>query len=307
MKGFLAILVVAAAAALPAPAAAQTGLVGEVFVLGPLDEVSASCNIAGTSVITYRDTGLALGPYSGTYDETGTIHLGPQVGPPFNVFPFGPLADVNISFTIASPAGFVVGTKELLPQPAFAFGMCREQPAPQRLVCACGAWSLSYDAFIDSPLGTFRDEGFSDLFLQDVTTPFLPANSFEEVFMSQTLTPLISTPGQTTGGGQILGTSPGVTFGFNAHSDGRGTWGHCDVVDHFAGEHLSCTDVDTYVQSGNEVHAFGDATHDGVATRYHLHAVDNAESGIGTDVFGLQTQSGFAREGVLTQGDVQVH
>ena len=98
-----------------------------------------------------------------------------------------------------------------------------------------------------------------------------------------------------------------MPVGFEARSENGLLQGTCDVVDHFTGEQVRCLAVDTYPQVGNDVHIFGDALHGDDETRYHLHAIDNTESGIGTDVFGLQTQSGFAREGLLTEGNVQVH
>ncbi len=40
---------------------------------------------------------------------------------------------------------------------------------------------------------------------------------------------------------------------------------------------------------------------------FRLHVVDNGESGIGRDVFEFETEDGYVRAGVLTEGDIQVH
>jgi hypothetical protein len=52
--------------------------------------------------------------------------------------------------------------------------------------------------------------------------------------------------------------------------------------------------------------AYGNATDDGVATTYVIHAVDNADPGKGADTFSIQTASGYDASGTLTAGSVQV-
>jgi hypothetical protein len=316
------LFVVVAAAALagttPARADAQASLTGESFLGGtffgeePVD-VQATCNPEGVSTIKYSTPGLAFGPYPGTYFETGTVQIGPQDLPRFiSGFQVGPLVHVEARFKIFSALGFVTGTKSLLADPDDAFGACYEISESERFisVCACGRFSLSYDAVIATELGLFRDEGKSGFILEDVNVSgFRPTNLFNEAFESDRLTPLASTPGLATGGGQILSTSPGVTFGFEARSDGQTTQGHCEVVDHRSDTKIVCLDVDTYVQTGNGAIFFGDALINGEPERYRIEVVDNGESGIAKDFFGIVVLSDipYVAEGVLTEGDIEVH
>jgi hypothetical protein len=312
----LVVAVAALAGALPAQADAQASLNGEAFLGGTFFgqeavEVQATCNPEGVSTINYSTSGVAFGPYFGTYTETGTVKIGPhELERFFSGFQAGPLIHVEARFKIFSASGFVTGTKSLLADPDDAVGACYDVTESERfvLLCACGRFSLSYDAVISSELGLFRDEGKSGFVLEDVTV-FGPFNSFNESFVSDQLTPLESTPGLATGGGQILSTSPGVTFGFEARSDGETTGGHCDVVDHTTGDHIVCLDVDTYVQTGNEALFYGDALVNGEQERYRIEVIDNGESGIAQDFFGIVvlTEVPYVREGILTEGDIEVH
>lgn len=116
-----------------------------------------------------------------------------------------------------------------------------------------------------------------------------------------------STPGQVTGGGQILVGTTSVTFGFTAKSDSKGPKGECVVVERDPKRLIKCFDVTALVQSGNEATIYGNATDNGVATTYVIHVADNGESGRGTDTFSIITASGYAASGTLTSGNIQTH
>ena len=115
-----------------------------------------------------------------------------------------------------------------------------------------------------------------------------------------------STPGQVTGGGQILVGTDSVTFGFTAKSD-RGLKGECTVVDHDTKRMIKCLDVTALVQSGNQATIYGHATSNGVATTYVIHVADNGDPGRGVDTFSIVTGSGYSASGTLTGGNIQVH
>src|SRR5438093_5863006 len=71
--------------ALGAPAAwAALGpsLSGETFSQDVPVEVTRTCDPNGSSTITFAAQGTALGPFPGTFAETGTLTLGPQNQPP---------------------------------------------------------------------------------------------------------------------------------------------------------------------------------------------------------------------------------
>jgi hypothetical protein len=120
-----------------------------------------------------------------------------------------------------------------------------------------------------------------------------------------------STPGQTTGGGQILNAAGDdkIAFGFNAKSDGGTVKGNCTLVDPSAERNLKikCLDVSTLVQGGTHATFFGRAEVNGEATRYRIDVDDNGEPGAGRDTFKISTDSGYTASGVLTNGNVQIH
>jgi len=175
-------------------------LTGETLSsLGPeTTSTSFNCDPQGTSTFTYQTSGVAAGPYPGTYSETGTVTLGPQVipgGPPT-----GFLINWTASFTITSPAGTVTGTKTLSPlapgQSPPAIGACTtggQTFGAQRSANTFGsAQSLAYTATITLPGGEpFADSGTSKASMND--TPATPqANNFFETYTSErvTTTPL---------------------------------------------------------------------------------------------------------------------
>jgi hypothetical protein len=116
-----------------------------------------------------------------------------------------------------------------------------------------------------------------------------------------------TTPGQVTGGGQVVVAGDLVTFGFTAKSDAKGRKGECTVIDHDAKRMIKCLDVTALVQVGNEAWIYGDATDNGAATTYVVHVVDKGEPGTGRDTFSILTASGYSASGTLTGGNVQAH
>ncbi len=63
------------------------------------------------------------------------------------------------------------------------------------------------------------------------------------------------------------------------------------------------------MQTGNGAVFYGDALINGESERYRIEVVDNGESGIARDFFGLVvlTEIPYVREGILTEGDIEVH
>lgn len=117
-----------------------------------------------------------------------------------------------------------------------------------------------------------------------------------------------STPGQVTGGGQILmPPSDRVTFGFNAQSDGTTTTGNCNVIDHEKGIHIKCTDVTNVVVVGQHATFFGTAEQNGTSTDFRIDVDDLATPGNGLDTFKVQTGAGYVAGGTLTSGNIVIH
>ena len=143
------------------------GLQGPVCVpsVGEVEITSFNCttrNDAGTA--SYKVTGVAAGPYPGTFEETGTIVFAPGIANPLApedpAPPFGqPVTQFTAKFTIDSPAGQVTGTKKLSVDPASA-GECF-QGGNEEVIDSIAFLKGTYEALIKTPAGTFRDEGIT--------------------------------------------------------------------------------------------------------------------------------------------------
>jgi hypothetical protein len=120
-----------------------------------------------------------------------------------------------------------------------------------------------------------------------------------------------STPGQVTGGGQVLTPQDNekVAFGFTAKSTPNGLIGNCSVVDIAPTRNvkIKCTSVTSLVVSGNHAAIYGEATINGAATTYRIEVTDSGEPGTGADTFTILTGSGYSAGGYLDSGNVQVH
>jgi hypothetical protein len=93
-----------------------------------------TCDAAGFSVIPVHWSGLAFGPYPGTFSEDGTITLGPQsqLGAGMFGFALGDVIAFDVNFEIDSPVGIVTGTKHLAaPLPANPFPIVGDTQGPQ--------------------------------------------------------------------------------------------------------------------------------------------------------------------------------
>lgn len=162
-----------AAADEPPPPAGPT-LQGENLVAPFTDlTVTSNCNQTGNSSVSYTAAGVATGPFPGTFTAQGTITIGPQTTPARPPIPgsegtfMGPILTLTETFTIASAAGDVTGTKTLT-QPLEALGE-RERATCQELTLFAGVTgtgriveveaATTYQATIQTPLGTFSDSG----------------------------------------------------------------------------------------------------------------------------------------------------
>ena len=152
---------------------------------------SYTCNKAGTTVIPFQTQGAALGPYFGTFTETGTITVGPQTDTTFDSRGTGVIVGFQASFTITSqvPSGTVTGTKQLAPtQPPpethQAVGRCdpdgSSPPATEVFAVVSNPFVL-YTAQINAATGTRTDSGTSSVAID--TGPASPI-TFQESFTS---------------------------------------------------------------------------------------------------------------------------
>lgn len=208
MKALVSLVTLLAAMLLSAPvASAQASpptLTGEALSsTGPATTATTSgCNPTGaSSTFTYQTSGVASGPYNGTFTETGTVTVGPQpIQPGVFSAPGGFLISWTASFTITSTAPIaatISGTKTLLPPPpgfsADAIGICENGTRgifpfpnfpPQTSANNYHAnQQLGYTATITLADGSqFRDTGTSHAI--ENTTPSPQVNNFVENYTS---------------------------------------------------------------------------------------------------------------------------
>ncbi len=109
----------------------------------------------------YHTSGIATGPFPGTFEETGTYVLGPEAS---GVGSLRPLIDFQASYSIQSGSTTVTGTKHIPPDvspPAVA--QCyRTVIAGSGGVCvrsAVGSGNFTYQATIRSATGTTSTSG----------------------------------------------------------------------------------------------------------------------------------------------------
>lgn len=193
-----AALLAAALLAVANPVVAQTtpsGLGGETLEGDP---TITSCNVGifgGT--FTYEVSGVATGPYPGTFTERGTVTVGPE-----DELSRQAITDLSASFTISSANGDVEGTKQFVPNDdPFqnpATGECSEGFFGEANSGRAFVYSpeLVYRATITTPDGqTCTQEGFASLSLV-AGSSFLP-DSFTENFYND-----LSNPTPTCEGGE---------------------------------------------------------------------------------------------------------
>jgi hypothetical protein len=334
-----AVALFALAALLPglaAPAHAQTtvpaSLQGEYLVASEQTaqgraEVSSTCTPAEgeTMTFTFRAEGVAIGPYPGTFTESGTAKAtlpAPVVFPTGGASAFGTVIEWKSTFTILSPAGKVTGTKTLSQVvPSFGAVCVRGHIAPiletrtdEGFIVA----SLEYEATIKPPTGgTFTDQGEASGFASHSCTSISApcdvrdVESFSEYFALSTGVLPADTHGKATGGGQIMsGSNPfeRVTFGFNVRKseDDTRLKGTCNVLDHATNTHIKCTTVTDYQQIGNTATWEGSAEVNGVEEDYRITVTDNGEPNQGLDTFSIKTDS-YEAAGNVQHGNVQIH
>jgi hypothetical protein len=290
------------AAMAPAPARAQVppSLTGEQL-LGLQGNGSASCDPSGISTISYQTQGAAFGPYSGTFTEQGTV-----------VIAGGMVTGVDASFAIDSPAGQVVGTKTLR---LGETGGCINNPpeSPSSTKVFAGNATLTYQATITTPIGTFGDSGraFFGISGQCLVNETNCIVQTSENFTSESDVLPVDSTGKATGGGQIgppLAGGTNVRFGFEAKrtADPTRLQGRCVVIDPASDVQVRCLDVTTYHQIGSTATWTGTATVEGDLEEYRIVVQDNGEPNQGIDTFSIKTDS-FAAAGNVTRGNVQLH
>ena len=126
---FAALTAILILAAGQAAAADGSSLAGEEMLVQDVTLTTIDCDPNVVSTVSYTASGVATGPYAGTFTVHGTVTIEPQTGPgPRPGTVAGPLQSLSETFTINSPAGTVTGTKSLPPTGATPsdVGSCQE-------------------------------------------------------------------------------------------------------------------------------------------------------------------------------------
>jgi hypothetical protein len=158
----LAACLVLAFAAAPAGAQVPATLTGETLKDPPGEGgtlATISCNPlpGGLATGSFESTGLAAGPFPGTYTESGTFTIRTATR---TMFP--PAAAFQSTFEIVSGPNVITGTKTM----QAGNGRCEDdfgggRDGPEVYIVA------EYEARIETPNGVFSDRGTSEVVVQD--------------------------------------------------------------------------------------------------------------------------------------------
>jgi hypothetical protein len=283
---------VAGVLALPALAGAQT-LTTEVLsgtanpTLG-LGAVEIDCQPAGTSTVSFTVEGEALGPYPGTFVESGTFTI---TG--------GTVGSFEATFTITSGTTEITGTKTLR---SSSSAVCTPDPEPGITQFADVLVETSYEATITTPSGSSTDHGRATSAVQMLETPTAASAAMQESFVSEGLA---HTPGRVVGAGIFADGSHGwAVFAVAAKSDGTTAQAKCTVL--VQGVFVKCLTATLLNRTATHVTVIGQALVNGVPTGYRLDLDDLDHPGHGDDVFEIQTASGFHAAGTLAAGSIEI-
>jgi hypothetical protein len=183
--------------------AQQSTLDRELLVTNPPQPlITANCDPAGISTISYSASGAASGAYSGTYIETAVATIGPQPLP--GIQP-APVTSFSASFVITSGSTVITGTRELTDPGNLATNLGYCTPSLQSFGAA-----TTYEGRIQTSSGAYTDRGVAAVALNSQ----YPSNTLYEPFYSDLdfAEPVPTEVGKVTGGGALKGLDS--RFGF---------------------------------------------------------------------------------------------
>lgn len=284
------IVVVSGVLGLGAGAQSSPTLQGEFFHTDGRNNFAISCGpgkVGPSGHITFYTQGKAAGPVSGTFAEKGGITFD------------GIAVTGSVSFEIFDSSGspIAVGSK-VVTDGTVTCAIDTTTGATTFVVKA----NLTYTAKV----GGVSDEGEATLDMAGVLgvkESSAAAFQFTEIFHTSKFA---NTPGKVTGGGQIEGAGTGVTFGFNAQSDGTDMKGSGIVIDRTLGTRIKILTVEAFAQVGTRAAFSGTAEVNGEPERYRIDVDDLTEPGAGADTFKIVTAT-YTMAGTLTGGNIQTH
>ena len=129
--------------------------------------VDFNCDPTSISTVTWSASGIATGPYPGTFTVQGSAMIGPQTSPgPRPGTMAGGLLNLHETFTVVSPLGTITGVKERTRPTPSDLGTCQQVTgfSVGPVVGAQGSVveifsQPRYVARIREPAGNFHDRG----------------------------------------------------------------------------------------------------------------------------------------------------
>lgn len=284
------IVVVTGVLGLVAGAQSALTLEGETFQSNGTNEFQISCTpgkVGAIGQIFLATTGQAIGPVPGNFTEKGTITFDDA------------RVSGSLTFGISDPAGGAIASgSKTITDGTVTCALDTTTGLTTFLVTA----NLTYEATVNG----LADAGEATLEMAGVLRKGATSADkfqFTEIFHSSKFA---NTPGKVTGGGQVAGVGAGVTFGFNAQSDGTEMKGSGIVIDRTLGTRIKILTVEAFGQVGTRAAFSGKAEVDGVVERYRIDVDDLGESGADADTFKIVTDT-YTTAGTLTGGNVQTH
>lgn len=157
--------------------ASTSNLSGPYCGNGQCIQTSGACNPAGNTTIDFTTSGVAVGPYPGTFTASGSVTVGPQTMPNTALSPvagtiIGPNLSLTETFTIHSGATTITGTKQLAPNvisfvPGTGGGSCTTEPGGFTYGDEASA---TYTATIKDPTGSVTQTGNTELNFNEAQT-----------------------------------------------------------------------------------------------------------------------------------------
>jgi hypothetical protein len=207
-RTFIAVLVTFATLASPSiaapPSAPPTLGAGPNFAMyetlnGEIEHLEGLCQPAGTT-FQFSASGIATGPYPGTFTETGTVTFGPASGTDlFNASVLAFEASFQIDSVLEGSPVEVTGTKRL----AFVgTGHCADVAVGDPFLSSrIAIVQATYEARIKTTRGVYFDRGGSAVSVSEFYEPEDPSvgqRSFSELFISA-IGPEAAKPGEGCG------------------------------------------------------------------------------------------------------------
>lgn len=295
----LAGTVVAAGIGVPTAAAdVYPTLYGESMTGTP--QVTSKCDQTGPSTISYSVSGVATGPYPGTFTETGVATIGAQPIPNQAV----PITSFSATFVIDSGPFRITGIKTLSNTTTLAtnLGTCVD------FLKSFGA-EATYDARVSTPTGTFADNGRTNVAVNDFGTfTTFNENLYSDLFQLQ---PVTEPSSKVTGGGSIGSTESRTGFVVERRDSGSTPRGQWEYLNKSTGDIVHSVAITDLVVIGNVAVFSGSCRNEalpaGTPCTFTVTVQDSGNGASGVPDTITVSGAGFTGAGGSLSGNLVIH